>query len=250
MHVHGAGVPPPRELVGPDGVQEAGAGEGHPGVAGQVVQEVELAPLEGDRLPGQAHLPPPGVDLQVAHHERGRCGGPGAAPFLATRSACHSPGAPAGGAGGHPGPAQVGPDPGQELHHAEGLGDVVVRPHLQPHHAVDLVGQGADQDDGAAQVVAQAPADLEAVRAAGEQDVQQDQVRGAGPGGGDSPRPVLGQTHLEAGPAQVVGQRLAQGPLILHHQDLGPGRRAGRAGRAGEPGEPRTPRSAPRRGAP
>ncbi len=45
-------------------------------------------------------------------------------------------------------PAQMGIDPGQELQRREGLGHVVVRPHVQAHDLVYLFGLGGEHDDG------------------------------------------------------------------------------------------------------
>ena len=45
-------------------------------------------------------------------------------------------------------PAQLGADPGKDLDGVEGLGDVVVRPHIEPQHLVGILALGSQQDDG------------------------------------------------------------------------------------------------------
>ena len=45
-------------------------------------------------------------------------------------------------------PAQVAPDPGQDLHGHEGLGDVVIGPHIQAQDLVLGLGFGGEQQNG------------------------------------------------------------------------------------------------------
>ena len=45
-------------------------------------------------------------------------------------------------------PAQLGTHPRQYLHRHKGLGDIVVRPHVQPQHLVLRLGLGGEQNDG------------------------------------------------------------------------------------------------------
>ncbi len=72
--------------------------------------------------------------------------------------------------------AEVGPHPGQQLPDLEGLGDIVVRPHLQTDHHVDGVVLGGEHDHGdLGPVGPQLPADIHATDA-GQVEVEEDQV--------------------------------------------------------------------------
>ena len=62
------------------------------------------------------------------------------------------------------GAAQLGLDARQQFAHREGLGQVIVRAHLQPDHAVDLVVAGGQHQDGNVHLLAQDLADLETVQ--------------------------------------------------------------------------------------
>ena len=82
------------------------------------------------------------------------------------------------GRGGCRGAAQHGFDPGNKLHNAEGLAEVIVRAVVQPLDDVDLAGFGRDHDDrrcGAGRVGAQLSQNLVAVLV-GQHDVQNDEV--------------------------------------------------------------------------
>src|SRR5262249_57809770 len=63
----------------------------------------------------------------------------------------------------HVGAPQDGLDPGDELRHTEGLGQVVVSAELEAADLVDLFTLGGENDDGNGRELAQAAADLESV---------------------------------------------------------------------------------------
>src|SRR5829696_8782882 len=73
-------------------------------------------------------------------------------------------------------PAHDRPDAGHELPDGERLGDVVVRPELEPDDPVYLVVAGGQHDDGHVALRPNPPYDLRAVEL-GEHDVEHDQVR-------------------------------------------------------------------------
>ena len=121
MHVHGAGLP--GKIVVPDGVEDVVPGQDGPPVLTQELQKLKFLIGQLHRNAVPADLPGGGVDLQVAAGEHAL-----------------SPGAP--------GPAEQGLHPGLELHDAEGLHHIVVRPLLQALHPVQLGGAGGEHDDG------------------------------------------------------------------------------------------------------
>ena len=76
-------------------------------------------------------------------------------------------------------PAQLHPDAGKELQHAEGLGHIVVGATVQPHHLVVLGALGSEHDDGdggGAPVLTELFQNGEAVLLR-QHDVQQHQLR-------------------------------------------------------------------------
>ena len=113
--------------------------------------------------------------------------------------------------------AQGGADAGHQLHHAEGLGDVVVRPAVQAHHLVVLGPLGGDQDDGEPSgggAGADALEDVQAVLLR-EHQVQQDQ-------GGELPLhggPELGgqfkALRLHALAVQGINDQLADAGVVF-----------------------------------
>ena len=92
-----------------------------PGVGHQVLQHAELGHRQVEGLPPLRRGVLRGVELQGADPQQGGGGRRGGPP-------------PA------PGVAEPGADAGQQLVVAEGLGDVVVRPQLEPPQLVPLGG--------------------------------------------------------------------------------------------------------------
>ena len=72
-------------------------------------------------------------------------------------------------------PPQLGPDPGQQLHGVEGLGHIVVGPHVQSQHLVRILGLGRQQDHRQVVALPQAGHGGDAVHPR-HHHVQQDQV--------------------------------------------------------------------------
>ena len=72
-------------------------------------------------------------------------------------------------------PPQLGPDPGQQLHGVEGLGHIVVGPHVQSQHLVRVLGLGRQQDHRQIVALPQAGHGGDAVHPR-HHHVQQDQV--------------------------------------------------------------------------
>ena len=120
MHVHRAR--PALVLRAPDLVQQAVAVESLFRVLHQVAQKFELAEGEHDLFPVRLH----GVLLAVE------------ADAAQRQHALAAPGAA----------ADDRLDAGDQLHHAKGLGHIVVRAALQPLDLVGLLALGGDHDDG------------------------------------------------------------------------------------------------------
>ncbi len=109
-------------------------------------------------------------------------------------------------------------DARQQLARIEGLGQVVVRTHLQAQDAVQQGAARREHDHGDVGAFAQAAAQGQAV-GAGQHQVQHDEV------GRMPAQPVPhglavthgGRTHARG--AQVVAQQLADVGIVVHHQD-------------------------------
>jgi hypothetical protein len=127
----------------------------------------------------------------------------------------------AGGAGnaGRRAPAQHRVDAREELARIEGLGEVVVGPHLQAHDAVDVVTLRGEHDDGRCIVLpAKAAADREAVLA-WQHEIEHEEVVALArellvhaPGIGH-------RLHLVALAAEVAHQKVPQSLVVVDHQD-------------------------------
>src|SRR5690606_18471691 len=119
----------------------------------------------------------------------------------------------------HLDPAEHRLDPGLELGNGEGLRQVVVGPEFQPQDAVELGGPGREhQHRHGDPLEAKVADDVEPV-AAGEHDVEDDQVvaargRGAVPG-----RPVVDDVHGVPEVAQVQGDQVRDVVLVLDHEN-------------------------------
>ena len=121
--------------------------------------------------------------------------------------------------GRHGGAADVGLHPGDDLPHGEGLGDIVVRPGLEPADLVVLLLPGGEQQDGhIVPVLAQGLAHVEADHF-GQHDVQQDQVRLLRPGLPQALLAVIGLQNAVALPLQVEAENVHDVLLVLYNQD-------------------------------
>ena len=83
-----------------------------------------------------------------------------------------------GGLGRTVGPAQDGPDAGDQLARAERLGQVVVGAELEAEQLVELVVAGGEHDDRDGRVAAELAGDVEPVEP-GQAEVEHDEVRPA-----------------------------------------------------------------------
>ena len=126
--------------------------------------------------------------------------------------------------GGRAGPleaAQHGLDAGDELARGEGLGDVVVGAELEAVDAVVLGGARGEEDDGddaEGGVLAEAPAEVEAV-AAGHHDVEQEEGGRLAFGVGDDAADGEVGADGEAGALQVILHQARDVGVIFQHKD-------------------------------
>jgi hypothetical protein len=114
---------------------------------------------------------------------------------------------------------QEGLDPRQQLAHAERLGQVVVGPHLQAHHAIHFVGARRQHQDRDVHLLAQNAAHLKAVQAR-EHHIEHDEVGLLATGDGEGGMAVGGGHDRVSLTVEVIGERLDQRRLIFDHQNL------------------------------
>ena len=176
-------------------LQDEIVGEHLSGVDGQQFDDFELVLGEMNLLPGQQHLVAGQVDGQVLD----LVGVP--LDALAQLQPL--------------GPAEGGPDAGQQLRHAEGLDHIVVRPHVQRPHLFRLPVPGGDDDDG--HLPGQAPElgqNLQAVHV-GQTQVQQHQIGAVGEEQGQAFLAGVGGDGAVVVGAQGPADEVADGPLVL-----------------------------------
>ena len=114
--------------------------------------------------------------------------------------------------------ADVGLDPGHQLPHGEGLGDVVVRPDLQALDLVRLLLPGGEDDDGhAAALLPENAAHIKADHLR-QHHVQQHDVRVLLQGHGEPRLPVVGGEDGIALLLQVKADDIHNALLVLHDQ--------------------------------
>ena len=194
VDVHGAALP--GVLVAPGPAEEGLAGH-HPAFAlHQDQQQLELLGPQLHRLPGDEHLAPGRVDVHVRHVQHG--------VRIGRRLDA----------------AQDGLDPGHQLAGVEGLGEVVVRPQLQAHDLVHVVGAGGEHDDGHRAVLAQPAADLPAVHP-GHHQIQHDQVRLEPARRFQALLPVPRGVHAEALAVEVEPGELDDALFVVYDQNGG-----------------------------
>ena len=139
MDVHGTRVA--GERVAPDALEQLVAGQHEPAMVEQLPEEVELLRRELDLLLADVHLPPAGVDREVAVADDG-----------ALRQAALRRRA-----------AQDRLHAGDELARVERLRHVVVGADLEADDLVDVLVARREHEDGHVGGRADAPADLDAV---------------------------------------------------------------------------------------
>ncbi len=142
-------------LLPPDGFVEGLGGEHLAGVGHEQMQNCVFRGGQGDVFPIHGHGLGPVVQRDAADDDVS-----GAVRRVAAQACV---------------PAQHGPDPGQNLHGDEGLGDVVVGAHVQAQDLVLSLGLGGEQDDGGVGKLPDFGGGGEAVHD-GHHDVQQNQV--------------------------------------------------------------------------
>ena len=166
------------------------AGGEHPaGVLHQQEKDVVLDGGEADPLPVHGDRFGPVIQRDAAVGEQGGIGLPAA--LLAAQ------------AGVAP---ELALDPCDDLDGIEGLGDVVVRPDVQPQDFVAVLALGGEQDDGHVAALPQLGRGADAVQA-GHHHVQQDQIHRLALRQAQALQPVVG---LHGGIA-LAGQVDVQG---------------------------------------
>src|SRR5579884_1132265 len=170
VHVDGARAAGIRHA--PDEIEQALAREDDAGMLEEARQEVELLARELDRLACHRVLVGVAAQHDVARGEHLVLGAP-------------------------VGAAQDRLDPRGELSRRERLRDVVVRPELEPGHAVRLLVTGGEHHDRHLGAGPDLAADLEAVHSR-EPDVEHDETHGLAPQLGDRLLPGPAPHHAPA----------------------------------------------------
>jgi hypothetical protein len=117
------------------------------------------------------------------------------------------------------GPAEGGPDPGDELRDLERLLDVIVGPRLEADHDVDRVTARREHHDRHHRRPPDGAAQLQPVEP-GQHHVEQEQVEVAGPELLETGDAVGRGRHLEPGVAQADRGDLADRRVVLDEQDV------------------------------
>ena len=185
-------------LVAPDLIQQVQPRIDLVGMAGEEMQQVELARRQVQRAPVQERGARHRIDGQAVQLQRA--------------------GVHAGVARQRVAAAQQRPYPRHQLQHREGLGQVVVGAQLQAQDAVHLAGTGAGDDDGrVARHAARALADLQAVHARQHQ-VQHQRVPAALFQPAHAFMTVGGMLDRVAFVAQVHAQQFGDVGVVLDDQ--------------------------------
>jgi hypothetical protein len=122
--------------------------------------------------------------------------------------------------GGGDGPAQRGAYPGQQLVHAERLGDVVVGAGVEGVHLGLLGVPGRQHDDRGRRPAAQALDHGHAVHV-GQPEIEDHQVGRGTTGRGQPRRTVGGDGHLVPSGGEGDAQGPQQLPVVVDDQDAG-----------------------------
>ena len=124
-----------------------------------------------------------------------------------------------GGGGGWGGAAADGSDAGKEFAGVEGLGEVVVRAHLEADDAVDVFATGGEEEDAVGREGAEAGEDFEAVDA-GEHDVEEDHGPGAGARGFEAGVAAMDGGDAEVVAGEVFGEHGAELYVVVDEEDV------------------------------
>ena len=106
-------------------------------------------------------------------------------------------------------------DARQQLARFKGLGHVVVRAQLQPHHAVCAFTQRAQKDNGDAPLLPHLTADHKAVLP-GQHDIQHYKIRPVTAQNIHKRITVFGAAYLKAVLLQIAGQKVQDFPVVIH----------------------------------
>ena len=184
-------------VAAPDVLDELAAAEHLAGVLGEEDEQAELGRREVERAAVAGDGGARAVDGEVAGVQDVRLGG----GELAV------------------GAAQQRADAGDELAQVVRLGEVVVGAHLEAEDLVHLVGLHGEHEDGLPQAeLAQLAAEVEAV-AVGQAHVEDDELRGVVAGEGDAAAAGGLPVHLVALGADALDEGLADGRVVLDHED-------------------------------
>ena len=188
-------------LAAPDALEEHAVGEDAVGVHDEGLEELVLGGGEVDGLAGASDLAALEVDGEVAGAEDGLGAG--------------------GGAGGV---AEGDADAGDELVHAEGLGEVVIGAEGE---GLDLGGfgvSGGEDNDGGGANLADAADDLDAVEV-GEAKVEEDDVGGALAEGIEGVAGGAGDLDVVAVAGEAAAEGLDNLGVVFDDEDAGAFRR-------------------------
>ena len=194
MDIHGAALSV--KGVAPDLVQEPVPGEDHAPVFHQGLQKVVFLQREGNRLVIHPDLMPGDTEGETAH------------PVLVLYLPGNSP-------------AEQCPDPGQQLHHAKGLGHIVVGSGIQTKHLVILGALGGEHhhgNQGGFGIGTEGFQNVQTVLLR-QHDVQHDELRQTLFHGIPERSGMAEALSLQRGAVQSVGHQLPDGVVILHKID-------------------------------
>ena len=121
---------------------------------------------------------------------------------------------------GRLGAPQDGLHAGQELAQIDGLGEIVVRPHLEAHDAVDHVGRGRQHDDADIAPLAQEPGQGEAILL-WHGDVEDGQIEALARGQAAQGRAVRRGAHAESVELEVFLEGAPDAFLVIDDDDMG-----------------------------
>jgi len=202
----------------PDFLEELVAGADLAAGAGEAEEEVELDGGEGEGAVVEGGAARGGDDAEGAEYDIASDGGEG------------------GGGGLALGAAGDGAEAGEEFAGGEGLRQVVVGADFEADDPVGLVAPGGEHENRDVGPGADAAEDFEAIDA-GEHDVEDDGVPGAGAGAGegllDAVEAGVGGCDGIAEGGEVVGEEAAEFPVVVDQEEAAGGGAVASQGFAG-----------------